>query len=725
MIKVQLLLLLATIVVAELSDDCQYVNSTLVLSDMEKLRNCFETYTIHQDVIDKIIQNLEIIKDIYVYNDIAQNPPKQPAGYFKAMNFTSALEELKQILAESGGVVSNVFRPVMALINGFRDGHFSLRVKSTLESYEEYDNIFSDVFIMLPFFWDVEVDGNQRNVVLHHPVAAFLPQDVRDLISNFSESGYYAKTINGVDAFTYFANLLGDYRTMKSPQGSLVFNKAYTNPNQGIKLLQFPLVNAFDNQTIVFSDPDSTTINFSFGFVNLRAIHSGTRDIPFSQVPKDPIPYVSFKDEERILGVMRNFKKRTVRMEHTKIPCETSKKMNYMQISSFNYDDEEANDFLQELVECVALFDTNKAPITVILPQNGGGSANLLTTVLFLLMPKYDFRTIDAMRKNDRTSEIAVYIVAGYQLSDNNKTCNSIETYEEFYSYWNRTVVDDLGDGVTHVRSDTAIEGYKDPLEEFMSFRLWRNIRKPTDIIIATDGFCFSSCSNFVDNIIRSGSAIVAGYGVSNPGDELFGAGQCPSGVIDPSGLFRELANNSNYGLNFMCTVLEAFDPTAKGEETIPIDYRILPIDANLQYYDNYDLEHPGDPALLARALAVHEQFQTQCNPKNKRLLFVTDDCPVTKPFAVAGGYACGSNGEWDTSSCKVAWCEDGYIVDYENDQCVPNTCDPRYEPHSSSSSSSSSSSPEPQSLGSSASTLNPVMAILGALLIAVYHILF
>jgi len=90
--------LLATFVAADLSEECQYVNTNNILTNLGKVKTCFETYTLHQDVIDRIIKNLEINKDVYVFTDIAQNPPSEPAGYFKPMNYSSGLEELNIIL---------------------------------------------------------------------------------------------------------------------------------------------------------------------------------------------------------------------------------------------------------------------------------------------------------------------------------------------------------------------------------------------------------------------------------------------------------------------------------------------------------------------------------------------------------------------------------------------------------------------------------------------------
>jgi len=698
------LLLLATIVAAQLSSDCQYVDNNVYLTDTVKVKNCFNTYTVHPDVIQAILRNLEIIHDIYVYTDIAQSPPTELGGYFKKMNFTSGLEELKKTLAESGGVVSEVFRSTMAFINGFRDAHFSLTVQST--DIQKYNNIFAKVYMLLPFEWDVEVVGNRRRVTIHDPSAVFFSSTVHDKIQQLYNQGYYVERINCVDAFSYFENFFGDYRDMKSPQGSLVEAEMFSS--SGFPLLQFPLIHAFDTQTMVFSDPSSTTISFKFGFKNNK--NSGTRD---TIVSTNPIAYISIEEEKKAIEVIKNFKKRTVRQPHEFVKC--GSKPNFMQIDSFHYD---IDQFLQELVECVALFDTNKDPITVILPRNGGGYSILVTASIYLLMPYSDFRTIDAMRKNDRSEILArSYLI---EMISDKETCKTITTESEFNSFWERSVTDSFGKNVVHRRTDKAFEVYKEAITLLEPYQLERHVRKPTDIIVATDGFCFSSCALFVDNIIRSGGGIVAGYGVTNPDDELFGAGQCPSSVINPAEFFSELADNSDYGLSFRCTVVESYFISEKMDETIPFDFLVLPVDAHLKYYDTYNKNDKGDRnSLLDHASNLHKLFQTNCNPENKRLLFINDTCTVNKPFAVAGGYACGSNGEWDTSSCKVARCQEGYVVDFDNDKCVPNTCDPRYTPPPPPE--EPASSPEPSSAVSFSLGFGPIVILVIALCLSFF----
>jgi len=74
---------------------------------------------------------------------------------------------------------------------------------------------------------------------------------------------HYVKSIetNGVskDAFAFFVDSLGDFNHMKSPQGRI----AYVMHYPANFYFQFPLEDAFDVHTAVFSDDAATKINFT------------------------------------------------------------------------------------------------------------------------------------------------------------------------------------------------------------------------------------------------------------------------------------------------------------------------------------------------------------------------------------------------------------------------------------------------------------------------------
>jgi len=419
------------------------------------------------------------------------------------------------------------------------------------------------------------------------------------------------------------------------------------------------------------------------------------------------IRFASTEEVRESLKKLRNFKKRPVKRAHSILPCDSLEDMNYIIVPTFSAD---ANLFLQELVECSALFDTNEKPITIVFPYNGGGDPILALSLQFVLMPSSDFRRAVAMRKSERSKHLGVDIGAFGGYSRDRKTCEPFRSESDLESFWEKTETDDLGNGVKHQRTLKEFISIREEMSSLLPYALTEHIRDPTSIIVATDGFCFSACALFVYSVINNGGAIVSGYGVTHPGDELFGAGQCPSGVLGERGLpqcFEELKDNSKYGLYFAGTYLESYDVSAKMDEVIPGDYTIAPIDVHTGYFDNFDRNNMTDVnALLSKTLDVFSNFSTACNPKNKRLLSVSEKCQSKDANAVRSGFMCNSDGEWDENSCRIAACREGYVVDFENNKCVPNPCDIRYSTSSSSGESSSSGSK------SSSAINHPLMAL-------------
>ena len=70
-------------------------------------------------------------------------------------------------------------------------------------------------------------------------------------------------------------------------------------------------------------------------------------------------------------------------------------------------------------------------------------------------------------------------------------------------------------------------------------------------------------------------------------------------------------------------------------------------------------------------------QYKTKCNPSNKRLVKVTNQCDAkAKKYDTHahGGYVCGDDGEW-TSDCVIAHCDLGYHFDKSKNICIENKC--------------------------------------------------
>jgi len=683
------------------TDPCDYVNTEFYLTDTDAVKECFDTATVPQDFVDEIYKTLQTIGDFYPYVDISRNPPG-PDGYFPTVNYNDELAELKDRLDNSGLLLSEVARATQEFIAQFHDGHFSLSFAENITN-----NTFASVGSALPFIWDVEnVDDSTANIYISaSPMGGeFLDAETIKMINDQAEAGVAVSTVDDGDAFEFFSTFFGKYDNMKSKQGSLQYTKFASS--YGFPILTYPLSDEmlFGEHNLKYTD--GKEFNFHLGFANEKNEQS-TRDISFK--PKSYINYVSPEEEQEVLRVMRNYKPEITpknnhgKRDHKFIPCDHVDGMNYLVVNTFNVPNVLlVEQYLNELTSCVSDFDENSDPISVILPMNGGGIVALEQFLEYLLAPNSDYRVLLSVRKTETSKKL--FVDKGYAsgLVDDEK-CLAYESKQEMEKMYEPSVEDDFGNGVKHVRTEKHFMAYKQVGEAYAAYALKKNIRKPTDILIATDGWCFSACSMFVMNSIRKGFGIVTGYGPTYPGDTNFVGGQCPSTVISPAAMLDDLTEgNLKHGLEFQATFTESYNISTDKNETIPGDFEILRIDKHLGY--NVSI-NPKISDMIPYLKAVHEEFKTTCNPLNTRLFLVDSSCKVDDKNALDAGYVCGANGEWDKTQCKISTCKIGYFVDFDNNKCVESPCDIRSEPVP----------PGPSS--STSSVIYPVMAFILAIL--------
>ena len=77
----------------------------------------------------------------------------------------------------------------------------------------------------------------------------------------------------------------------------------------------------------------------------------------------------------------------------------------------------------------------------------------------------------------------------------------------------------------------------------------------------------------------------------------------------------------------------------------------------------------------IEKALKILKKYETQCNPKNKKLVKVTNECDhIFENKYTHGGYECGDDGYWSTK-CVASYCDLGYIFDYSQGKCIIDYC--------------------------------------------------
>ena len=203
--------------------------------------------------------------------------------------------------------------------------------------------------------------------------------------------------------------------------------------------------------------------------------------------------------------------------------------------------------------------------------------------------------------------------------------------------------------------------------------------KKPTEIIIFTDGYSFSCTSMFIKSLQVMGGAIIVGYH-SRPDlvESKYDASQSNS-AIDSFSYTEQIQKLEKLGFKSSITFTESFDPNDKKGSKVPMEFKIYPVDEISNIYTAYN-----DDILyrfITEADSIFKNYNDlengNCNSDNHYLYYETKECDslILNVEHAHGGYLCGSDGKWDINKCIVGYCDDGYILNDERTQCVADPC--------------------------------------------------
>ena len=327
----------------------------------------------------------------------------------------------------------------------------------------------------------------------------------------------------------------------------------------------------------------------------------------------------------------------------------------------------------KKIYACASLFYSNNYPLFIIHSKNNGGR-----TLLSILMQQiFQIRTTDrGLKSSIRLSDVSrEFFKSDYTPTTDFKTCkvsNSFDELNEITDYYDHNDIK-----VEHKRTNIFDYHPRKYREYYINFREELkdspNIKNPTDIIILTDSYSFSSSSIFIQQFQISGGAIIVGY-FGNPkieGIDLFDSSQSYSSI-------EELKNTEIYknleelGFKIEGIVTQEYFEDINQINPIPREYTFNPVDYRVDIYSSYSDDIYE--SFIKEAKEVHKKFNKEnyCNPKNERLLLYDSQCNKTRDDKIIyGGYKCGKDGKWNKTQCEYYFCEIGYYYDHHLKECV------------------------------------------------------
>ena len=312
---------------------------------------------------------------------------------------------------------------------------------------------------------------------------------------------------------------------------------------------------------------------------------------------------------------------------------------------------------------CHGNFTNNNYPIIVIESSNAGGyfqlSKLMQQMVQDLIYPKNYFSVIH----NNNTKQFLYDNKDSFIFVDDNETKNL--TIEEFY---NDIVYEKYGDlTIERSRQRLLVDLNFESLIKKNIFK--RNkIKKPTNIIIFTDGLSFSSTSVFIKNLYYFGGAILVGYS-GDPELEYFDASQNPTFILtNLTGIkgFNKLLQKGFYFPQMPIGPMyrSSYD---KNNENIPEEFIVNLIDERINIYNNYNDDLYED--FIIEAKKIFKKYEKECNPDNKYLNYLKEDCKFNDKN-LHGGYKCGDDGKWN-KKCVPFYCDENYYFEPNRKKCI------------------------------------------------------
>ena len=625
---------------------------------------------------ENIIKNLKDIFEIYVFSDIAKNPPEIEGidnYHHEKIDFQKRLSAV----STKNRKFYEFYQEIELIMATVRDGHLGIIAKET-----PFLTKISQYYVTLPFSYKII---NSKIYIDVNTYYYSYNKNVQKIIMN----NYFTpiKKINRRDPFDYIQNW-SKFRNSKNIHSQ--FTKRFTHIS-GFYLNYYPLnYSDFSLNEYTFENGDILRIpylilkpmkeNFEFDnyFLNILKNTPPSNEIP----PLDKINdnFLFFQNKKKILNeestTTINWDLELSHIEGNdafKCRIDEINKVNVIYQNSFNF--KFHLEAIGKILKCVKAFLNNKYPIFIIESKNGGGHLNILEVLLQIIQPRVENRNYLSLRVTPVSKEF--FKTYNFYRNINYKDCSEINYFSDFKLYYNE---DYDSSSINHKRTPTY-DGlsliYRLALREFRKEVINnKNLKRPTDVIVFTDSYSFSATSLFIKSLQNSGGAVIVGY-FGNPkikGTSLFDASQSPSVVDNLAGTrMKKELEKKGFILNGV-TVEESFSYYPDNTKNlIPMEYNLDPVDFRVDIYSFYSDDIYDK--FIEEGLKIHKKLneENQCNSKNSKLLLHDDKCKNNGASSWSGGYKCGSGNTWDKSRCYGYYCEIGYYFDRRQNKCIEN----------------------------------------------------
>ena len=639
------------------------------LYTVDEIMSYFNTKKYTKEQYEDILGNLTQIFELsYAFNDISKTPPQPFNNYHPVVDIQ---EKLKQIEVKDIENVYDFFRKISIAFSSLKDQHIRIFFNDL------YLNYF---FIAGPFHYYIDEDneGKQRIFAECLPDEAlehFIFENDFSILNFCHQNQAPVKSINGKDPFEYINNFGGNFAATKNIHGTFSFKMNFHNL---VSLNDYPLSeDELNTLEVIFYDEDET---------NVKTKYLIETELTLDLVNKDNLRLLSNekKSNEELLynsnNINNNKNKKIKNVNLRKLSniewdyevydfkcyVDTDNKINLYYVLSF--EPQNRKEYIEIMEACARLFDQNTNPIVVINNVNVGGYVSLTQYFMGILSPlmpinlfKGRLRVTESLTKTD---EILEYIETNLTNVHNCQSASLDDLLDEQVQ---------LKYTSTHLTGTfyTSNKTIHNKIEEIR--QSMKNKRKPTEILVLTDGYSLSTAGLYIKYLQKMGGAIVAGF-KGNPYDNsVFDSGQSPSMVFtsDLLNIFNkeeiEVLKNNNIVLEIP-TIQTFYELDDK--ET-PLEYEVNPVDLRIKLYKDFSYNTYNE--FVNETLKIFNKTQEKCYSNN--LIKFDEECDKYFEKHTHGGYACNNEEKTWSNICVEAYCDLGYSLDKNNKKCVKDIC--------------------------------------------------
>ena len=633
---------------------------------------------------ENIIRNISsILNKFYIYKDLAKIPPQ-------IENLENYHHEPLDLLGNINNISTknrtyfSLYQDIHQVLSSVRDMHLGIRMNKV----ENLVDVSLCGFCS-PFKLYIDIKEGDEVVKMKSNDFCLNLYSKKDKILKFLEehANIELKSINGTEPFDFIQNF-GKYQRVKNKHAQFTLNLDRVSSSR-IDVQPYDASDIYDIN-YEFVNGDIINVNYllvtftSFKDIDQNEFKEFFLSLNYNQ--SNPLLSPDLLEAKKLF-----MKKKGILLEETinqiewdlqtkdgylKCKVDTENEYNVFLQTSFDFSD--FDDVIDVMVNCSELFYSNNYKIIGIENKNGGGNAALYEIWHQLIQQKTLDKTYRSLIRNNDSFE---YFKDNHFFStySNIDTCKYFGSFEEMgelsenYGY-----SEEFQEQIEHKRSKIY-----EFLEKTWKKRLHRirkknfdknNLKNPTDIIIYTDSFCFSSCSGFVKAFQNTGGAIIVGFN-GNPkikGTYEFDGSQSSSSV-NPF-MSEEYYSLENLGYHvYGITYSESYDDSyqIKNKAPIPREYAVDLVDRRVPIYEQYSDEIYQK--FISQARIIFDEFENNCNKNNKKLILDDDTCIFEGKEK--GGHPCTDEGIWDRNNCSAYYCDLGYYYDQYQQKCILDIC--------------------------------------------------